>query len=220
MSENPNYYAIIPASVRYDDALTDFEKLVFGEISALANKQGFCSASNFYFAGLYKKSESTISRAVANLEEQGHIRSTIEENYKRKIYLITDPLGKIAGGGYAKSPRGGTQKPQENNTSLNSQKTAAPVLEVKDDPKPKTDRTSKEVYFRLIKWAEGERGFPFLKGSITKQFAAFKEAKANGLKPSQMQERWGEMAGEPFWEEKGFDWMDVVKSFNKRPHGR
>ena len=38
----PGYYAIIPADVRYDDGIPPNAKLLYGEISALIGKDGFC----------------------------------------------------------------------------------------------------------------------------------------------------------------------------------
>lgn len=79
MSEQePNYYAIIPADIRYDDDLIPNAKLLYGEITALCNKKGYCWATNEYFADLYKTSEKTISRWVKNLEEKDYIATTVQ----------------------------------------------------------------------------------------------------------------------------------------------
>ena len=57
MNENikSNYYAIIPAVVRYDRDLTDKAKLLYSEITCLCNKEGYCFVSNKYFADCYMK---------------------------------------------------------------------------------------------------------------------------------------------------------------------
>lgn len=75
--EKPNYYAIIPANIRYDNRLKDKAKLLYGEIAALANKYGKCSASNKYFAKLYDVDISTISRLIKNLTDYGYIKTTL-----------------------------------------------------------------------------------------------------------------------------------------------
>lgn len=71
--ENPNYYAIIPANVRYDKDLKANEKLLYGEITALAQASGKCFASNDYFAELYGASKETVSRWVSNLKKCGYV---------------------------------------------------------------------------------------------------------------------------------------------------
>lgn len=81
MNENKNYYAVIPATVRYDENLTDGAKLLYGEITALCNQQGFCWASNKYFAELYKNGERTIQRWVSSLFDNGYINI----NYQYKL---------------------------------------------------------------------------------------------------------------------------------------
>ena len=43
-ADNPGYYAVIPANVRYDKRLKPNAKLLFGEITCLTNKKGFCWA--------------------------------------------------------------------------------------------------------------------------------------------------------------------------------
>ena len=58
--EQPNYYAIIPANVRYAK-ITAGAKLLYAEISCLSNKYGFCYAKNRYFAELYNVTTKTIS---------------------------------------------------------------------------------------------------------------------------------------------------------------
>lgn len=69
----PSYYAIIPAAVRYDPTLPGRAALLYGEITALAGAEGYCWASNGYFAGLYGVSDNTIRTWLAALEQAGHV---------------------------------------------------------------------------------------------------------------------------------------------------
>ena len=76
-NRTPSYVAFIPADVRYDKELKPNEKLLFGEISALANRKGHCWATNKYFADLYEVAVETVSRWISHLAEKGYISTKI-----------------------------------------------------------------------------------------------------------------------------------------------
>lgn len=62
--------------MRYDKRLSDFARLLYSDITALCNRQGYCSASNGYFAEVFGKSARTISATIASLAKCRYI--TIE----------------------------------------------------------------------------------------------------------------------------------------------
>ena len=76
--------------------------------------------------------------------------------------------------------------------------------------------TKSPIYKQLLMWAENQRGFKFMPNAIGKQYKAFSLAKRSEIQPARLQERWREYSVDKFWQAKGFDWMDVVLSFNKR----
>ncbi len=68
-----SYYAVIPATVRYDNSVVPGAKLLYGEITALCNEKGYCWATNDYFSRLYSVSKRTISTWIKSLCDAGHI---------------------------------------------------------------------------------------------------------------------------------------------------
>ncbi len=86
----PSYYAIVPAFVRYNKSLTYLEKILYGELTALSNKFGYCYATNAYFSENFGNSDRTIQRSLSHLTELGFI-SVINEigaiGTNRKIYI-------------------------------------------------------------------------------------------------------------------------------------
>ena len=74
MKEAPNYYAIIPAPVRYAEDLSEFQKLLYAEITALSQKDWYCYASNNYFSGLYNKSKDWISKCILKMWELWYLK--------------------------------------------------------------------------------------------------------------------------------------------------
>jgi hypothetical protein len=69
----PGYFAVIPATIRYDNDIPSGAKLLYGEITALCSKEGYCWAGNAYFADLYQKDERTIRNWINALRNKGHI---------------------------------------------------------------------------------------------------------------------------------------------------
>ena len=96
--EKKGYFAIIPASVRYDKRLPANAKLLYGELTALSNEKGYCWAGNDYFAGLYEVSKTSVSKWVSALKDAGYIQIQLEyaEGTKqilhRYIRIVKDPI--------------------------------------------------------------------------------------------------------------------------------
>ena len=93
-----SYYSIIPATVRYDKELKPAEKLLYGEVTALANRNGYCYAQNKYFAELYNVTNGTVSKWLSHLQKLGYIQIEIKRNEKqeiiaRYIYIVDTPYG-------------------------------------------------------------------------------------------------------------------------------
>lgn len=113
--EQPAYWAVIPADVRYDDKLPPNAKLLYGEISALCDMKGFCWAKNEYFAQLFGWAAPTVTRLLASLRDAGYL--TVEmvptsTGSERRIFaglcaggvrkIAETPLRKNVGGVSAK----------------------------------------------------------------------------------------------------------------------
>ena len=85
IEQQANYYAVIPAPVRYNKKLKYPERLLYGEITALSNRYGYCFASNKYFASLYDVVPETVSRWISHLKECGYIDVNIIKNENNQI---------------------------------------------------------------------------------------------------------------------------------------
>lgn len=90
--EKPGYWAVIPATVRYDEVIPPNAKLLYAEISSLTEADGYCWASNEYFQKNFGFSSRSVSRLISALADAGYIRVEDGESKKRKIYAGINPL--------------------------------------------------------------------------------------------------------------------------------
>lgn len=94
MEKDLNYYSIIPGKVMSSEKLTDKAKLVFGVITALSNKYGYCNAKNQYLADVFKITPTWISKILAQLKKEKCIKITYVAK-ERRIYPIMDAFGGV-----------------------------------------------------------------------------------------------------------------------------
>lgn len=119
MTGHRSYFAIIPADVRYDKKLTANAKLLYGEITALANEKGYCWAGDRYFAELYDVSKTTIQSWIKALTDNGYItkeliyREGTKEILNRYIRIVAYPTQENLGTPTQENLR-------DNNTSFNN----------------------------------------------------------------------------------------------------
>ena len=196
MTDKTNYYAIIPANVRYS-SLKPNAKLLYGEITALSSKLGYCFASNNYFAELYGVSKNTVSRWLSDLKKLGFITIKIERNTNKEIVKriigidkkVDNPIDKIV---------------KENNTSNNTtsnnitikEKFISEVMNF-DYPKSMLEdfinywtegkkkmryqkQSTFEIKLRLLRWAKNETKWNKPKPTMSKldaQLSQYEQAK-------------------------------------------
>jgi len=79
------YYAVIPATVLFNEQLKANVKLLYAIITVLSNKEGYCFASNSYLANLLNAKPHTISKWISELKALGFVHIEIIKNEKSEI---------------------------------------------------------------------------------------------------------------------------------------
>lgn len=82
------YYAIIPSTILFNEKLKANEKLLYAVITVLANKEGYCFASNAYLADLFNAQAHTISNWISHLNKLDFVCVEIIRNDKNEIIQI------------------------------------------------------------------------------------------------------------------------------------
>lgn len=110
-----------------------------------------------------------------------------------------------------KDNRQDTYKNEKNGKKIVAEAKIVETPEVPENARP-TKMPKDEQALSLAGWAEKRRGFKFT--SIPAQLGAIGRAKRAGVSPTRLKNRWEELENETW--RNGFDWVDVVKSFDKR----
>ena len=90
------YYSIIPSKILYNKELKANEKLLYAMITSLACKEGYCFATNNYFAEELGVHPKTVSSWISDLRDKNYLKVEIvrKENkqiIQRKIYINDVP---------------------------------------------------------------------------------------------------------------------------------
>lgn len=144
----PNFYAVIPADVRYSSA-THGAKLLYGELTALSTKEGYCWATNEYFAALYDVNANTISEWIGQLKKLGFVSVEIDKpnGNSRKIWVAIpkkrDTYPEKTGEGY----------PEKTGDSINYiyPSTTSNYTVVEEAKKPKKKTSTTDTFIRLFR---------------------------------------------------------------------
>lgn len=213
MNEQPNYYAIIPAHIRYDSELVPKAILLYGEITALTNQKGYCWASDEYFANLYNVSIRAVQKWLSSLEKGGYIHRDVQRKGERIVrryikladgnedifHNMTNESSRTYG---TKVPEVNEQKFRENNTD----NTTVNNTNNKTLSKAKPLESDLENRFNSI-W----KSYPKKEGKAT-AFKAYKKAVKKGVTDetiktgiaNYVKQRQGE---DPKYTKKGSNWF-------------
>ncbi len=180
--EQPSYYSILTANVRYDKRLKNHAdcKVLYSEITALSNKNGYCSASNKYFSKLYDRPVPTISKWINMLKDLGYLKIEMihkdnsKEIKERHIYPISTPINANVNT-YSCERLGGINADvktpinvdvKDNNTSINNINNNRSTAKAVDRVSEKQLKEDFEKLWKLYPRKEGKK----------KAFEAYKRA--------------------------------------------
>ena len=149
------YYAIIPATVLFNEKIKANEKLLYAVITVLSNKEGYCFASNSYLGRLLNAQPHTISKWISHLKELGVVCLDIIKNDKgeiiqRRIYINDIPyVTKMTYPYTIKMSEGMSQKRQDNNINIKIDRLFNYIIK-KESGNPENMTSVQEVKFMEI----------------------------------------------------------------------
>lgn len=217
----PGYTAILPPRVRYDKGLRPNAKLLYAEISAMADVTGFCWASNRYLAALFGVSKGTVTELLGQLAERGYIEIEVLRDEKnavqeRRLY-VTDaglihlpPIAKNRDTPPPKNPDTPIPKNPEENDRKRKER-IPPYSPPKGGRARRSDHKDKpdwepEAFEKLWQWYPGDPARHAKRGNRQRAIRAWDKLHptpelidtiAEALSRQAESEEWGEGVGIP-----------------------
>ena len=120
------YYSIIPSKILYNKELKANEKLLYAMITSLACKEGYCFATNNYFAKELGVHPKTVSSWISDLKDKDFVKAEVIKNenkqiIQRKIYINDAPYPLNNGYMYqSKNRQAIHEKVEDNNIRYNN----------------------------------------------------------------------------------------------------
>ena len=164
MKEQPNYYAILSAEVRYDNRLKANVKLLFAEITALCNMNAECFATNKYFSDLYGKSKTSISVWVSELVKYGYIKVhyTYKEGTKeilnRHISILKGGIEEKSNTPYKKTSKSNTTRTNTMNSNTKGSFKKPTIIEIKQYCTERKNNVDAETFYHFYESKDWQIG--------------------------------------------------------------
>lgn len=86
------YFSLIPSGIMNNQKISDSSKLTYALILGLANKHGYCFATNQYLSEQRGLSESGLRRHLVELKENGCITLEYNTRNDRRITPVITPV--------------------------------------------------------------------------------------------------------------------------------
>lgn len=187
--------------------ITALKRLQLVNLALLVKKGKSKKASNIWRFNKYVQ----LGKQTVLVKSTLPVTSQVDRTYKRKN--TKERITRTSSSGLP-SKSALSKMYKEDSRSFSDE--YEPVIDAESGVAVKSKPTSGvgKQYQEILVWAAQQRGSGFV--NIAKQYAAMKKMRLAGITPVAIKERWLEMADKPFWQENGYDFTNVLSTFDKK----
>ena len=118
-----SYYCVVPWHILNDKKISATAKLIYAEITALSNKEGYCWASNGHFAKIFGITDNRVSKLISDLKKKKYVYIEIDKKAGNKRFIwIRPPIGENNHRYGSKQPEAIGQNNHKDNTNIDNTK--------------------------------------------------------------------------------------------------